>query len=181
MPRSLRYVALLRAINVGGRTVTMDRLRAVFASLGFTDVETVIASGNVLFATGPRSPASLERTIEAALADTLGYPVETFLRTRAELEAVLAVDALAQMAPAQDDAALSVTFLRTPPPSDAVAALLALRNEVDDFLVHGREVFWLRTTRRAPSRITGPQFERALRQPGTARNITTVRRLAARA
>lgn len=66
-----RYVALLRAINVGGRTVKMDALRAVFGDLGFGNVETFIASGNVLFE-APGKPAVLESQIETALNQALG-------------------------------------------------------------------------------------------------------------
>ena len=55
------HMALLRAINVGGHTVRMDRLRAIFESLRFRDVETVIASGNIVFETAARDPATLER------------------------------------------------------------------------------------------------------------------------
>ena len=74
-----RYIAFLRAINVGGHTVTMDRLRALFTSLGFTRVETFIASGNVIFDTPSRSPTKLESNIEQHLQLALGYEVRTFL------------------------------------------------------------------------------------------------------
>jgi uncharacterized protein (DUF1697 family) len=176
-----RHVALLRAINVGGRTVPMERLRGIFEELGCTEVETVIASGNVIFRGGGDPADALERTIERALGDALGFEVETFLRTRAELEAIVAFDPLPHLAPAQDDAVLSVVFLRAEPSPDAQQALLALRNEVDDFLVRGRDLYWLRRTRRAESQVAGPRLERTLQQRGTARNITTVRKLAQRA
>ena len=59
-----RYLAFLRAINVGGHTVKMDALRHIFESLGFTSVETFIASGNVIFEAGQQDPAALEKAIE---------------------------------------------------------------------------------------------------------------------
>ncbi|MEP7382997.1 MAG: DUF1697 domain-containing protein, partial [Gemmatimonadota bacterium] len=175
----MRYVALLRAINVGGHVVKMERLRTIFASLGFRDVETVIASGNVVFAAGGKPPA-LEVKIERALRDELGYDVATFLRCRDELEDVVSYDPLPHMAPAQPDHVLSVVFLKEPPTADAGAALLSLRNDVDDFVVRGRDVYWLRRTKAAPSLVAGPRFERALQRAGTGRNITTVRKLAQR-
>src|SRR6185312_91254 len=73
------YVAFLGGINVGGHRVTMERLRAEFETLGFADVSTFIASGNVVFgAEGART--ALEPAIEAHLAERLGYPVPTFVR-----------------------------------------------------------------------------------------------------
>lgn len=62
-----RYVAFLRAINVGGRTVKMDRLREIFESLGLGDVETFIASGNVIFRSRSTKPQALEKKIERSL------------------------------------------------------------------------------------------------------------------
>ena len=53
-----RFVAFLRAINVGGHVVTMDQLRAAFQELGFDDVETFIASGNVIFSSPAKDPGT---------------------------------------------------------------------------------------------------------------------------
>jgi uncharacterized protein (DUF1697 family) len=82
------------------------------------------------------------------------------------------------MAPADDDHTLYVAFLKREPTATAVKAVQSLCNEVDDFLVRGREVYCLRRTRRLESTLTGPRFEKALQQSSTTRNITTVRKLA---
>src|ERR1700742_487088 len=84
-----RHVALLRGINVGGHTVKMQLLRERFESLGFSNVETVIASGNVVFESPEKSGPSLEKKIERCLEEALGYQVATFLRTVPELSAVV--------------------------------------------------------------------------------------------
>ncbi len=78
-----KLVAFLRAINVGGHTVSMAALRAEFEALGLKDVETFIASGNVIFTAPTGNRAALERKIESHLHGALGYEVKTFLRTRA--------------------------------------------------------------------------------------------------
>jgi uncharacterized protein (DUF1697 family) len=83
-----RYVALLRAVNVGGRTIKMDRLRAIFEELPFKNVETFIASGNVLFDSTARDVAALERKIERHLEAKLGIEVGTYLRALDELPGV---------------------------------------------------------------------------------------------
>ena len=80
-----RYIAFLRAINVGGRTVKMDRLRELFEAMKFTDVSTFIASGNVVFNAPGKDPVVLETRIEKHLQQSLGYEVATFLRTPSEL------------------------------------------------------------------------------------------------
>ncbi len=67
-----RYVAFLRAINVGGHTVKMDYLRMLFEALGFSNVETFIASGNVIFDSKATSAKALEKRIEHCLAEALG-------------------------------------------------------------------------------------------------------------
>jgi uncharacterized protein (DUF1697 family) len=85
----VRYVALLRAVNVGGRKVEMARLRAAVAQAGFEDVATYIASGNLFFDSKLRSKAKIVEGLEAAMRDELGFEVPVALRTVAELEALV--------------------------------------------------------------------------------------------
>ena len=83
-----RFVAFLRAINVGGHVVKMDQLRQLFEALGFAKVETFIASGNVIFEAKSKDTNALQRRIEKHLHQALGYEVVTFLRTLEELDKV---------------------------------------------------------------------------------------------
>ncbi len=80
-----KHIAFLRAINVGGHNVKMDDLRQLFKSLGFSNVETFIASRNVIFETKAGSIKALEKKIEACLHEALGYKVDTFIRTDTEV------------------------------------------------------------------------------------------------
>src|SRR5690606_13254713 len=84
-----RYVAFLRAINVGGHTVSMARLVELFEALDFTGVRTFIASGNVLFNAAAKS-ALVERQLDRHLEAELGYRAEAFVRTVPELAGILA-------------------------------------------------------------------------------------------
>jgi uncharacterized protein (DUF1697 family) len=86
------YVALLRAVNVGGRVVKMERLRALFEELRFRNVRTYIQSGNVFFETAAKDRAALTRKIERHLAAELGFETAAFVRTIEELEAGIALD-----------------------------------------------------------------------------------------
>jgi len=85
IPAMSKYIAFLRAMNVGGHTVKMDALRQLFESLGFSNVETFIASGNVIFEANAGNTKSLEKKIETCLLEALGYEVATFIRTDAEV------------------------------------------------------------------------------------------------
>ena len=85
-----RCVAFLRGINLGKRRLPMTELKRHFEAMGFADVATFVASGNVVFATGARDLAKLETRIEAHLVKVLGYSVDTFLRRDGEVAAVIA-------------------------------------------------------------------------------------------
>jgi uncharacterized protein (DUF1697 family) len=173
----LRYVAFLRAINVGGRFVKMDRLRAEFEALRFRDVETMIASGNVLFSVASDDAAALEQRIERRLERALGYEVATFVRTPAELAALVRDE------PFQDreaSATLWTGFLKSSVPAEVRNALRALSSDVEELEVLGREVFWLRRSLDMAALRTGAKIDRALATPVTFRNVTTVRKLAIR-
>jgi uncharacterized protein (DUF1697 family) len=173
-----KHVALLRAINVGGHTVKMDQLRLLFEALSFQEVRTFIASGNVLFTATRAGSPGLERKIERHLETALGFAVATFLRTSAELAAIAEHRAF-PAATVQKAHALWISFLKAPPTAEARDRVMALACETDDFRVHGREIHWLRRATSSEAIVSGAALERALGAPMTARNITTVRKLAA--
>jgi uncharacterized protein (DUF1697 family) len=169
-----RYVAFLRAINVGGRYLTMADLRRHFAPLPLTNVETFIASGNVVFESSSRSAARLEQAIEVQLQKALKFPVPTFLRSIPELATLLEHPVLS--AHNGKDPAVHVMFLRDVPPRDMAKKLAALNNDVDQFHVAGREVLWVLHGGFSDSKVGG-MLDKALNMPTTVRNSTTVRRL----
>lgn len=171
-----RYIAFLRAINVGGRTVKMDQLRRLFADMGFTNVETFIASGNVIFETGETDAAALERRIEAGLQDGLGYRVDTFIRTPAELAAVAAQWPFSH-ADREMAHSFYVAFLGAPPDEARRERLLGFTTPVDAFHADGREVYWLRRDAVGESSFAGGLLEKALGMPATVRNMRTVGRI----
>jgi uncharacterized protein (DUF1697 family) len=173
----MKHIAFLRAINVGGRTVKMDRLRGLFEALGFTGVETFIASGNVVFQSPAEDPRAMEQQIEAHLAASLGYQVATFVRSAAELADIAAYTPFP--ADEMENNTLYVGFLQAPPNDETLGRLAALRTPLDEFHVHGRELYWLCRTTISQSKVSGAQIERALGMPATLRNVTTLRKLAA--
>ncbi len=172
----MRYFAFLKAINVGGHTVTMERLRTIVASLGCRNVETFIASGNVIFDSPARSARSLEAKLASGLGDALGYPVPVFLRTRAELAAVAAHQAFPPEVVASA-VVVNVGFLDAPLSGAALEALATYNSRLDRFHSSGREFYWLSRTRQSESPFFKVRFERVFGADVTMRNMNTVRRL----
>lgn len=175
-----RYVALLRAINVGGRRVKMDHLRGLFGPLGFSNVESFIASGNVIFDSEADDARTLERKIEDHLRESLGYEVTTFVRSAPELADIVRYRPFDPSDLDAEGTSLYIAFLQASPTAEAEQKLMAFRNEVDDFAVRGREVYWLCRKRMSESAFSGALLEKTIGMPATARNATTVRKLAAK-
>jgi uncharacterized protein (DUF1697 family) len=175
-----KYIAFLRAINVGGHTVKMDYLRRLFEAMGFSNVETFIASGNVIFEATAKSTKELERKIEAALQESLGYGVATFIRTTSELADIAAYKPF----PASDLEAegnmLYIAFLTDKPSDAAKQKLLLFTSDVDEFHVNGHEVYWLCRKKMSESNFSGALLEKTLGLPATLRNSTTVKKMAAK-
>jgi uncharacterized protein (DUF1697 family) len=175
------YVALLRGINLGNRRVKMAALAATFEEMGFGAVSTFIASGNVLFESPASSdPGDLEEQIQHHLADSLGYTVDTFVRTRSEIAAIAA----SRRFPAADmnDPANTVHagFLKAPLGAEAAERLEACRTDVDEFRVEGREFFWLCRIRTSDSKVWSSPAMKAVGIPtSTMRNMKMLRKLSA--
>ncbi len=172
----MRWIAFLRAINVGGHTVKMDRLRRLFESLGLDRVETYIASGNVVFETADQEAKTLEQRIEKTLKEALGYEVATFIRTPAELSSIAGYAPFRQ-ADLELALALNVAFLADPPDDGARQKLLSLKTDIDDFHVHEREVYWLCRKKQSQSTFSNAVLEKTLGQPSTLRGINTLQKL----
>jgi len=177
---TLRCIALLRAINVGGHTVKMDYLRKLFESLGFANVETFIASGNVIFQAPIEDIRALEKKIERHLHESLGYKVATFIRTAPEIAEVAAYQAFPAEKLAREDAPIYIAFLQDVPDPQACQKLMALSTPNDEFHIHGREVYWLARNGMGQSAFSGALLEKALGMQATIRNSTTAKKLAAK-
>lgn len=172
-----RFVAFLQGINLGAtRKVAMGRLTAALEDLGYDDVATFLNSGNVAFTTsGPA--ASHEREIERALAAELGFEVDTFVRSAAQLRVLAEHDPFPTAKRRVDDQ-LHVTFLRKKPSASAVKAIAELSNRGDRLVVEGRELWHLRHGKLLESTLPRGAVDNAGLGPGASRNISTVRRLA---
>jgi uncharacterized protein (DUF1697 family) len=176
-----QYIAFLRGINVGGHRVKMDRLRGLFEDMGFTDVSTFIASGNVVFSASSGDVDSLTARIEQRLAERLGYDVATFIRSPAELQAIAAFETANGGRDEPPTSSLYVILLQSPATDELCSTLSGLSSEMDGFQFSGREIYWLIQGKLTESHLFGREIEKATRGvPNTTRNITTIHRLVAK-
>jgi len=173
-----RYIAFLRAINVGGHVVKMNPLRGLFNELpGVSDARTYIASGNVIFESAARNTQSLEKKIADQLHQSLGYEVATFLRTAAELSEIAAYRPFPESQ--MKNAGLYIGFLAESLTRNAQQEVMSFATAVDDFHVHRREIYWLCRVRSSDSEFSLARLEKALGTRATFRNSTTIRKMAA--
>ncbi len=166
----MKYVAFLRSLNVGGKhVVKMPELKKLFEGMGFKNVATFIASGNVIF----EAKSTTSAKIEAALAKALGYEVRTFLRTP---------DDLARIGEADDTGGtMYIGFFAKSADAEAKRKVKALSTPIDEVRADDTELYWLcRAQSYTDATVTGTQIEKALGQPVTIRNINTVRKIAAK-
>lgn len=171
--------ALLRAINAGkGRVVKMDVLRQVFESLGFSGVETFIASGNVVFETKTPDIGALEKKIERGLEQALSIKVPVFIRTPAELKKIAIFDPFEDLE--TDRAMVNIIFLADTLDKESEAKLAALKTEDEVFRVHGREIYWWRSRKPGSPPYSTVPLEQAIRVPFTVRGTKTIRKLVAK-
>ena len=173
-----RYIAFLRGINLGKRRVPMKQLAALFEQLGYQDTATFIASGNVLFSTKKGNTHELESKIAAHLEDSLGYGVDTFVRTAEEVLAISKLRVFAEEG--AEGITVHVGFLQQKLPPEIANKLAAVRTDVDEFRVMDREYYWLCRIRMHESKVWSLPEVRQLRLPtSTMRNRTSIRKLVA--
>jgi uncharacterized protein (DUF1697 family) len=169
----MKYVAFLRAINVGGHAIIkMADLKKMFESARLENVQTYIQSGNVIFESEESDADSLEKQIERQLEKAAEYKIELFVRTIREVKSI------AEKSPfkAKDSEMVYVTFLNKKPNKEVQQALLSFKSEADDFAFRGREVYSLRRDREK-SVFSNNFLEKILKMPTTTRNLTTVMKI----
>jgi uncharacterized protein (DUF1697 family) len=169
----MRWVALLRAVNLGGRNkVPMAELRTLLTDAGYKNVRTYVASGNVVL-DGPAGKAALGTALERQVADAFGVTTTVMLRKPRELAAVIAAHPFGA-----GTSETHVAFLAARPNKAAVARLEAADPGADLAVLTGADVY-LRLPRGVHgSRFSGARIESLLGVPATLRNWRTVTALA---
>jgi uncharacterized protein (DUF1697 family) len=163
-----KYVALLRGVNVvGANKLPMATLRSLCADCGFRQVETYIASGNVVLQSRA-GPARVKAELEARLLAYAGKPVAVFVRTGAEMRAVLEANPFRKTEPSYTFA----FFLENAPPTDSISRA---RRRTDEEIHLGRRELYVYY----PSGMGKSRLEIPAAKVGTARNMNTIAQLVA--
>lgn len=175
-----RYVAFLRGMNLGNRRIKNEELRAEFERLGFGDVATFRASGNVVFgADGRESEPKLTARIEAGLGEGLGYEVAVFLRSVEEVAAIAVQQPFDSNALEASKGKLQVSFLLKKPSAATQKKILALSTDEDLLAIDDRELYWLPSGGISESSLDLKAIEAAV-GPDTRRTMGTIEQIVAK-
>jgi uncharacterized protein (DUF1697 family) len=169
-----RFVAFLRAVNLGQRRVKMATVREVLSGLGLDDVDSFANSGNLLFSATGRA-SDHQDAIRSALEKEFGLELTTFVRTARQVRSLATEKPFGPIARGHTHFAL---LTLTPLTAKEKKAVAALSNEHDEVVIRGRDVHWLIRSR-SPETTLGPKkWQEALPDnPTTARNTTMLERL----
>lgn len=161
------YVALLRAVNVGGRKLIMKELKAIADELGLGAARTFIASGNLLFTSGKKE-TKLRKLLEDSIGKHMGADVPVLIRTAAEMQSVAAGNPFPDIA----NNLVMAIFLPSAPPADAAAKVSGMADE--KVALGKREIYAAYPSGSGRSKLRIPAAAR-----GTARNMNSVAKMAA--
>jgi uncharacterized protein (DUF1697 family) len=170
-----RMVALLRAVNVGGRKLPMAGLRALCADLGWEDVATYIQSGNVVF-TAPGKAGAIEAILEKAIEKQFGLDVPVIVRSKAEWGEYPRLNPFPQAAKDEPNK-LHILLSKRPLAKDAAEAIQS-RARAGELVKQAGDALWIHYPEGAgTSKLTPSLIDRAIGSAGTARNFNTVMKL----
>jgi uncharacterized protein (DUF1697 family) len=169
----MRYCALLRAVNVGGRKVEMAKLRNAAEALGLSSVRTLLTSGNLVFETKSVSAAKLEQKLEAAISDAFGLVSEVMVRDAAQWSALIAANPFPKQA-REDPANLVAMVFKEPANAALITAYMKTYSGPERVSVDGRTTYIVFPEGQGRSKLKFPKGAGI----GTARNWNTALKLA---
>ena len=173
-----RHIALLRAVNVGGRKVLKDDLLGLAKDLGFADAKTLLTSGNLVLWGDDEGDAALEKRLEDGLEKRMGLRTEFMVRTPAELKAIIADNPFPDLVESRPSH-LVVNFLKHPPPAGDIEVLRAAITGRERVHAHGKELY-IDFIDGIGESMLDRDWKKTKKAPlGTARNWNTVLKLAA--
>lgn len=172
----MRHIALIRAVNVGGVPMNMEKLRALAGELGLDDARTIVTSGNLVFSADRRKPAALEAALEKGVAEQFDIRTDVIVRTAKEWQALVADNPFAKEAEA-DPGYLIVMPMKVEPAAGSEDKLRAAIKGEERIAVVGRTLFIVYPSGIARSKLTINVIDRNLGTRGTGRNWNTVLRI----
>jgi uncharacterized protein (DUF1697 family) len=170
-------ISLLRGVNVGGHhIIRMEELRELYESMGLSQAQTYVQSGNVVFRTGARDFARLAKRIADGIEQRFCFRPGVILRTAAELRCVVAANPFASRRDL-DPRRMLVLFLANQPPADARERILRIDCEPEELRMEGRELYIYYPNGMARPKVSWTFIEKTLQTSSSGRNWSTVRKL----
>lgn len=171
----MKYIALLRGVNVGGKRIKMASLKVVFESMGFLNVKTYLQSGNVIFKNKSSNMEKITRDIERRICKTFGFLVKVIIRSENELEDIIKNNPFtAQNAEINN---LYVSFLLYMPDKEILTNLDKYKGDKEKFEINGREIYLYLPNGYARTKLTNNMLEKKLKTVVTTRNWKTTNKL----
>ena len=173
----IKYVAFLRGINVSGhRIIKMEELRKLFEELKFKNIKTYIQTGNVVLETSTKDSDSLTKMIEKHLQKSLGYEVETMLRTIPEIEKITENNPF-KKAKLDKTLNLYLTFLHDEPSAELKKSLISSSDDIATFKIKEKEVYTLYKRSNAKHPFSNNFVEKKLKVAATTRNWNVINKV----
>lgn len=172
----MKYIALLRGINIGHKRIKMAHLKELFESLNFKNVRTYLQSGNIIFNHGSTDTAKITSEIEKKIIQTFKFQVNVILRTENEFETIINNNPFVKDVDIELDK-LNVTFLQELPDKENIFNLSLNKDENEKFKVNGSEIYLYLPNGYARTGLTNNIFEKKLKTIATTRNWKTTNKL----
>ncbi len=170
-----RFIAFLRAINVGGRTLKKEKLSNSFIALSFKNVSTHKQSGNVIFDSDSDDPEFVRKILQERLPTLLGFKTVVFVRTMPQLQRIIELGSL--VGRIEEHASLLVTFLSSSPSEHLPKfPILIPKSKAEMILFDGKEVFNV-THGHGDGAKPNPFIESKFKVPATTRNINIIKEI----
>ncbi len=165
------YISMLRGINVSGQKMTnMIKLKELYESLGFKNVQTYIQSGNVIFQCPPAEVSKLKAKIEEGIKRVFGFEAPVFIRTGEEFQKLIKKTPYAK----EDISRIYVSFLSEVPVNIPIEELKRVKDKSEEFVISGKEIYLFLPNGAGKTKLSNTFLERKLKVGATTRNWNTV-------
>jgi len=174
----MKYIALLRGINVGGqKKMKMLDLRAMCEKIGLKEVQTYIQSGNIIFESPEKDTVILEKALKGEIQESFGFDVPVMVMKQAYLQQVVENNPFLEKNAELDTKLLHVTFLAEKPTTSLVKELTEKDYGTDEFEVIEKQVYLYFPNGYGRTKLTNNIFEKKLQVAATTRNWRTINKL----
>ena len=172
----MKYIALLRGINVSGqKMIKMAELKKLFEALGFENVVTYLQSGNVVFDYKKISEDKLKNLIEKEIKNNYGFDVSIIIRTPGEIKKLLNKNPYDEGE--ENENKIYFVFLDAVPDKERIDKLMSTDYEPEKFVISGKEICFFCPNGYGRAKLNNNIFENKLKVVATTRNLKTVREL----